>query len=47
TRAQSAKERAQNAIKTASEHNDTDELRRAQIALQRAINRINVKNHLL
>lgn len=46
-RAQSAKERAQNAIKTASEHNDTDELRRAQIALQRAINRINVKNHLL
>lgn len=46
-RAQSAKERAQNAIKTASEHNDTDELRRAQIALQRAMNRINVKNHLL
>ncbi|MGJ5644063.1 F0F1 ATP synthase subunit epsilon [Latilactobacillus curvatus] len=47
TRAQSAKERAQNAIKTASEHNDTDKLRRAQIALQRAMNRINVKNHLL
>jgi len=46
-RPQSAKERAQNAIKTASEHNDTDELRRAQIALQRAMNRINVKNHLL
>ena len=46
-RAQSAKQRAETAIKSASEKHDTDELRRAQIALQRAMNRINVKNHLL
>ncbi|KRL59388.1 F0F1 ATP synthase subunit epsilon [Latilactobacillus fuchuensis] len=46
-RAQSAKQRAETAIKTASEKHDTDELLRAQIALQRAMNRINVKNHLL
>jgi len=46
-RAQSAKQRAETAIKTASEKHDSNELVRAQIALQRAMNRINVKNHLL
>ena len=46
SRAQRAKQRAEDAIKTASEKHDSDELRRAQIALQRAMNRIDVKNHL-
>ncbi|ANZ58367.1 F0F1 ATP synthase subunit epsilon [Fructilactobacillus lindneri] len=41
-RATSAKERAQQKIKTASEANDTDTMNRAEVALQRAVNRINV-----
>lgn len=44
-RAQTAKQRAQLAIEKATQAHNQDELKRAQIALQRAINRINVKSH--
>ncbi|KRN29314.1 atpC protein [Lactobacillus selangorensis] len=44
-RAESAKARAEKRIQAAKEKHDTDELQRANIALQRAVNRINVKNH--
>ncbi|GKT03992.1 F0F1 ATP synthase subunit epsilon [Furfurilactobacillus sp. WILCCON 0119] len=45
TRAESARTRAQNAIQHAQQVHDTAELRRAEVALRRAINRINVGSH--
>ncbi|HJE14514.1 MAG TPA: F0F1 ATP synthase subunit epsilon [Lapidilactobacillus dextrinicus] len=45
TRAEHARERAQQKIKAAEAKHDTDEIARAQIALNRAINRINVSKH--
>ncbi|MCH5464708.1 F0F1 ATP synthase subunit epsilon [Levilactobacillus tujiorum] len=44
-RAESARDRAQAAIKKAQEEHDADTLARAEVALRRAINRINVANH--
>ncbi|KRK39763.1 MULTISPECIES: F0F1 ATP synthase subunit epsilon [Levilactobacillus] len=44
-RAESARDRAQAAIKKAQEAHDDDTLARAEVALRRAINRINVANH--
>jgi len=44
SRAQAARDRAEKQIQAAQSQHDTDELQRAQIALQRAINRINVKS---
>ncbi|MCI1985395.1 MAG: F0F1 ATP synthase subunit epsilon [Lactobacillus sp.] len=43
TRAQAARDRAQRRIEEAKTKSDPDELQRAQVALRRAINRINVK----
>ncbi|MFD1485299.1 F0F1 ATP synthase subunit epsilon [Lacticaseibacillus baoqingensis] len=43
TRAQAARDRAQRRIEEAKSKADPDELQRAQVALQRAINRIHVK----
>ncbi|WP_390409798.1 F0F1 ATP synthase subunit epsilon [Lacticaseibacillus jixiensis] len=43
TRAQAARDRAERRIEDAKSHADADELQRAQVALQRAINRIHVK----
>ena len=45
-RAQRAKRRAEEMIAQAKSHADVDELRRATVALHRAINRINVSKHL-
>ncbi|MHC5268152.1 F0F1 ATP synthase subunit epsilon [Enterococcus sp. LJL98] len=45
-RAERAKRRAEALIQEAKEHEDIDELRRATVALHRAINRINVAKHL-
>lgn len=42
TRAQAAKERAEGHISHANEVHDTNELARAEVALARAINRINI-----
>ncbi|WP_407887445.1 F0F1 ATP synthase subunit epsilon [Levilactobacillus sp. N40-8-2] len=44
-RAESARARAQAAIKKAQDAHDEDTLARAEVALRRAINRINVANH--
>lgn len=44
-RAQNARTRAQQAIEHAQQAHDADELRRAEVALRRAINRINVASH--
>ena len=44
-RAERAKLRAEKAVEKAKEANNTDEYRRAEIALHRAINRINVSRH--
>ncbi|GAF40538.1 F0F1 ATP synthase subunit epsilon [Agrilactobacillus composti DSM 18527 = JCM 14202] len=44
-RAQRAKARAEEKIKTAQSHNDSDEMLRAQVALRRAVNRISVSGH--
>ena len=44
-RAQSAKKRAEITIRKAQQAHDNSELRRAEISLRRAINRINVANH--
>lgn len=45
TRAQRAKQRAEESIEKAKESTDVDELRRAEMALHRALNRINVSEH--
>ncbi|GEQ49862.1 F0F1 ATP synthase subunit epsilon [Tetragenococcus koreensis] len=45
TRAQRAKQRAEESIEKAKESTDVDELRRAEVALHRALNRINVSEH--
>ncbi|MCF6515771.1 F0F1 ATP synthase subunit epsilon [Lactobacillus sp. S2-2] len=44
-RADSARERAEKKIQLAKENNDTDTLKRAQVSLRRALNRINVSKH--
>lgn len=44
-RAERAKRRAEQAVERAKEAANTDEYRRAEIALHRAINRINVSRH--
>lgn len=44
-RAERAKQRAERIIEAAKENENTDELRRATVALHRAINRINVSKH--
>ncbi|HAJ53864.1 MAG TPA: F0F1 ATP synthase subunit epsilon, partial [Lactobacillus sp.] len=43
SRAQAARDRAKKRIEQAKNENNQDDLRRAQVALRRAINRINVK----
>ena len=43
SRAQAARDRAQKRIAQAKNDHNQDDLRRAQVALRRAINRINVK----
>ncbi|MFD1393897.1 F0F1 ATP synthase subunit epsilon [Lacticaseibacillus jixianensis] len=43
TRAEAARKRAERRIEEAKAKRDQDELQRAQVALQRAINRINVR----
>ncbi|MEI5989122.1 F0F1 ATP synthase subunit epsilon [Enterococcus crotali] len=45
SRAERAKQRAERMIEKAKENANTDELRRATVALHRAINRINVSKH--
>lgn len=45
TRAQRAKQRAQESIEKAKQSSDVDELSRAEVALHRALNRINVSQH--
>lgn len=45
SRAESARQRAQAALTKAHEEHDTDTLARAEVALRRAINRINVAKH--
>lgn len=45
TRAQRAKQRAEETIEKAKETSDVDEQRRAEVALHRALNRINVSKH--
>ncbi|MTD41665.1 F0F1 ATP synthase subunit epsilon [Erwinia sp. CPCC 100877] len=45
SRAERAKQRAERMIAEAKEHANKDELRRATVALHRAINRINVSKH--
>ncbi|MDN6640408.1 MAG: F0F1 ATP synthase subunit epsilon [Tetragenococcus sp.] len=45
TRAQRAKQRAQESIERAKQSSDVDELSRAEVALHRALNRINVSQH--
>lgn len=44
-RAESARKRAEETIRKAQQVHDNSELRRAQISLRRAINRINVSKH--
>lgn len=44
SRAESARDRARKHIEEAKQNNDEDSLKRATVALQRALNRINVKN---
>lgn len=43
SRAEAARQRAQQHLQEAQAQHDTDEAQRAQVALQRAINRIHVK----
>ncbi|HIY57405.1 MAG TPA: F0F1 ATP synthase subunit epsilon [Candidatus Enterococcus avicola] len=45
SRAQRAKQRAERKIEQAKQQENVDELKRAQVALHRAINRINVSKH--
>lgn len=45
SRAERAKMRAERLIEEAKQREDTDEIRRATVALHRAINRINVSKH--
>lgn len=45
SRAERAKQRAERIIEEAKKNENTDELRRATVALHRAINRINVSKH--
>lgn len=45
SRAERAKQRAESKIEEAKKESDVDELKRAQVALHRAINRINVSKH--
>lgn len=45
SRAERAKKRAESLIEKAKEEHDADELKRASVALHRAINRINVSKH--
>ncbi|MGK0550769.1 F0F1 ATP synthase subunit epsilon [Enterococcus faecalis] len=45
SRAERAKQRAERLIEEAKQKSDTDELRRATVALHRAINRIKVSKH--
>lgn len=45
SRAERAKQKAERMIKEAKENANTDELRRATVALNRAVNRINVSKH--
>ena len=45
TRAERARLRAERLIEKAKEAHDTDQLKRATVALHRAINRINVSKH--
>ncbi|MGM0217602.1 F0F1 ATP synthase subunit epsilon [Enterococcus sp. AZ126] len=45
SRAERAKKRAERMIEKAKENENSDELRRATVALHRAINRINVSKH--
>ena len=44
SRAERAKARAERALEEAQAQQSADQVRRAQVALQRAINRINVGN---
>lgn len=44
-RAERAKERAEELIQSAKSGHDVDQLKRAEVALNRAINRINVSRH--
>ena len=44
-RAENARERAEATIKKAQEAHDADTLARAEVALRRAVNRINVAKH--
>ncbi|MDN4461666.1 F0F1 ATP synthase subunit epsilon [Fructilactobacillus sanfranciscensis] len=44
-RAESAKKRAQAHLKEANETHDTDSMKRAEVALRRAINRIDISEH--
>lgn len=44
TRAEGARKRAEERIRKAKEAQDSDSMRRAEVALRRAINRINVAN---
>ncbi|GCF93395.1 ATP synthase epsilon chain [Enterococcus florum] len=45
SRAERAKQRAEQRIEEAKASHDTDQLRRSEVALHRAINRINVSKH--
>lgn len=45
TRAEHARDRAQARIKKAKEEKNADDLKRAEVALKRAINRINISQH--
>ena len=45
SRAEAARQRAESDIKQAQAKHDADELKRANVALRRAVNRINVKHH--
>lgn len=45
-RAERAKKRAELRIQDAKEHHDSDELKRATVALHRAMNRINVSHYI-
>ena len=44
-RAERARERAQERIEKAKQAHNPDELRRAEVSLRRALNRLNISNH--
>ncbi|KRL04169.1 F0F1 ATP synthase subunit epsilon [Liquorilactobacillus oeni] len=44
-RAERARKRAQERLKKARQEKDTDKLRRAEVSLRRAVNRLNVSKH--